>query len=103
VIDLMILGLKHFRFPRAVAPTVFSDADLRAMQVPTLLLMGEGEVNSDAANALLRAQRLIPNLEGELVPGCSHEMTVSQHRTVDARVVDFLRGRQSLRLRSERT
>ncbi len=95
VIELMVLGLKHFRFPRAVAPTVFSDAQLQAMQVPTLLLMGEHEVIYDAAKALSRARRLIPNFEGELVPGCSHEMTLRQRQTVDTRVVDFLNRRLS--------
>ena len=93
-IDLTHLGLKHFRFPHEtsrIAPTVFSDAQLRAMHVPTLLLMGEHEVIYDPAKALSRARQLIPDLEGELVRGCSHEMTVSQHRVVDARVVDFLK------------
>jgi len=100
VIDLMYLGLKHFRFPREtsrIMPTVFSDADLRAMKVPTLLLMGEQEVIYDSANALIRARRLIPKFEGELVPGSSHEMTVRQHSFVDARVVDFLTRRESQR------
>ena len=102
-IDLMYLGLKHFRFPREtsrIAPTVFSDAQLRAMQVPTLLLMGEDEVIYDPAKAMSRARRLIPDLEGELVVGCSHEMTVSQHRIVDGRVVDFLNRHESQHSRS---
>jgi pimeloyl-ACP methyl ester carboxylesterase len=92
-IDLTYLGLKHFRFSREtarIAPTVYSDSDLRAMQVPTLLLMGDREVIYDSASALSRARRLIPHLEGGLVSGCSHDMTVRQHRFVDARVVDFL-------------
>ena len=90
VIKLMVLGLKHFRFPRPVSPTVFSDSALRALQVPTLLLMGDREVIYDSAKALSRARRLIPNLEAERVSGCSHDMTVRQHRLVDGRVVDFL-------------
>ena len=95
VIELTYLGLKHFRFSRAAAPTVFSDAELRAMQVPTLLLMGEHEVIYDASKALSRARRLIPHFEGELVMGCSHEMSGRQHQTVDARVIDFLMRRES--------
>jgi len=92
-IDLTYLGLKHFRFSREtarIAPTVYSDSELRSMQVPTLLLMGVHEVIYDSARALSRARRLIPNLEGDLVSGCSHDMTIRQHRLVDARVVDFL-------------
>lgn len=94
VLDLMYLGLKHFRIPPEtlrVLPTVFLDTELRAMHVPTLLLIGEHEVIFEAAAALARARRLLPNFEGELVPGCRHDMCFSQHRLVDARVLDFLK------------
>ena len=91
--DLMYLGLKHFRIPKEtlrVMPTVFSDDALGAMHVPTLLLMGDHEVIYDPAVALARARRLIPDFRGELVPQCSHDMCVSQHRIVDTRVLEFL-------------
>jgi pimeloyl-ACP methyl ester carboxylesterase len=93
VLDLAYLGLKHFRLPPETArimPGVFSDDELRALRVPVLLLIGDREVIYDPAKALARARRLIPNFEGELVPGCNHDMCVSQHRIVDARVLDFL-------------
>ena len=92
--ELMYLGLKHFRVPRETArvmPTVFSDDELRAMRVPMLLLIGNREVISDPAMALARAHRLIPHVEGELVPDCRHDMCFSQCRIVDARVLDFLK------------
>ena len=91
VVDLMYLGLKHFRMPQAIMPTVFSDGELRAMTVPTLLLLGDREVIYDPATALARARRLIPDFEGDLVPRSSHDMCFSQHRIVDARVLDFLK------------
>jgi pimeloyl-ACP methyl ester carboxylesterase/membrane protease YdiL (CAAX protease family) len=93
VLELMYLGMKHFRMPQEtlrVIPTVFSDGELRAMHVPTLLLVGDHEVIYDPMKALARARRLIPDFEGALVPGCSHDMCFSQHRIVDARVLDFL-------------
>jgi pimeloyl-ACP methyl ester carboxylesterase len=96
-IDLTFLGLKHFRFPREtahIAPTVFSDLVLRALQVPTLLLIGEHEVIYDPAKALSRARRLIPHLEGELLAACSHDMSIRLHRLVDARVIEFLMRRE---------
>jgi pimeloyl-ACP methyl ester carboxylesterase len=94
VLELMYLGLKHFRLPQEtlrVMPTVLSDEQLQAMHIPVLLLMGEHEVLYDPARALARARRLIPNLEGDLVPRCRHDMCVSQRRSVDARVLAFLR------------
>ena len=60
------------------------------MKVPTLLLIGEEEVISDPATALGRVRRLIPDFEGELVPGCRHDMCSSRHDIVDERVLEFL-------------
>jgi pimeloyl-ACP methyl ester carboxylesterase len=94
MLDLMYLGLKHFRMPPGtsrIAANPMSDDELRALPVPVLFLMGENEVLYDAATALARARRLIPDFEGELLPGCRHDMCVSHRRIVDARVLGFLR------------
>ena len=93
VFDLMYLGMKYFRMPQdtlRIAANPESDDELRGLHVPTLLLMGDREVIYDAVTALDRARRLIPDFEGELLPGCSHDMAFSQHRIVDARVIEFL-------------
>ena len=94
VLELMYLGLKHFRVPPEtlrVMPAVFSDDELRVMRVPTLLLIGDREVISAPATALARAHRLIPHFEGALVPHCSHDMCFTQYRIVDAHVLEFLK------------
>ena len=72
-------------------PTVFSDAELQGMHVPTLVLFGDHERIYDPTLALARARRLIPDMEGDLIPDCSHDMCLSQRRLVDARVLDFFR------------
>jgi len=94
LLELMYLGLKHFRVPvetLRVMPVMFPDDRLRAMRVPTLLLIGDREVVCDPAVALERARRLFPDVEGELVRESSHEMSFSQRRIVDARVLEFLK------------
>jgi pimeloyl-ACP methyl ester carboxylesterase len=94
VLDMMYLGLKHFWMPLETArvmPTVVSDDALRTLKMPTLLLIGEHEVISDPASALARARRLIPEFEGELVPACRHDMSSSQPKIVNARVLEFLK------------
>lgn len=91
----MYLGMKHFLMPQdttRVAARPLSDDELRRVHVPVLLLMGDHEVLCDPASALSRARRLIPNLEGDLVPRSSHGMCFTQHRIVDLRVLDFLKG-----------
>ena len=97
LLELMYLGLKHFRVPietLRVMPVMFPEDRLRAMRVPTLLLIGDHEVVCHPAMALDRARRLFPDFEGELVPQSSHEMSFSQRRIVDARVLDFLKKRE---------
>jgi pimeloyl-ACP methyl ester carboxylesterase len=96
VLDLVYLGQKHFRMPPDTlrvavnAANPLSDDDLRALHVPVLLLIGDDEVLYDAPTALTRARRLIPDLEGDLIPHCRHDMCFSQSGIVDARVLDFL-------------
>jgi pimeloyl-ACP methyl ester carboxylesterase len=92
--ELTYLGLKHFRVPvetLRVLPVLCPEDRLRAMRVPTLLLIGEREVVWDPRAALARARHMFPDIEAELVPGCSHDMCFTQHRLVDARVLEFLK------------
>jgi pimeloyl-ACP methyl ester carboxylesterase len=97
VLDLMYLGVRHFQRPKDTmrvdrdAASPLSDDELRSLQMPVLLLFGDGEVIYDAVEAMNRARRLIPHVEGELIPGCRHDMCFSQSRIVDTRVLDFLK------------
>jgi pimeloyl-ACP methyl ester carboxylesterase len=70
-------------------PGEFSDQELRILNLPVLLLIGDREVIYDPTKAMARAHRLLPNFEGELVPQSDHNMCGSHHRIVDARVLDF--------------
>ena len=99
VLDLMYLGARHFRMPKDTmrvnrdAANPLADNDLQSLRMPVLLLFGDGEVIYDPAQAFDRARRLIPRVEGELIPRCRHDMCFSQSRIVDARVLDFLEKR----------
>jgi pimeloyl-ACP methyl ester carboxylesterase len=91
--DLLYLGIKHFRMPPPtlrIAASPASDDELRTMRMPVLFLMGKNEVLCDAAAALARARRLVPDCQGELIPDCRHDMCASRYRIVDARVLEFL-------------
>jgi len=93
LVEQFYLGIKHFRMQvetLSVRPVPFSDEELRSVAVPTLLLIGQQEVLYGPAAALERAQRLIPHLEGEIVPRAGHDMSYSQYQAVDSRVVEFL-------------
>ncbi len=93
LLDLMWTGGRTYRMPpetRRLMPTTFSDEELRGLEMPVLLLIGDREVIYDPAKALARARRLVPLLESDLVPDCSHDMAVSRHRAVSPRVRAFL-------------
>lgn len=95
IVNLMYLGMKHFRMPKdtqRIVANPLSDYDLHEMHVPTLVLFGESEVLCDPVDALARARRLIPDFRGELLPSSSHDMCVSQRAIVDARIREFLSG-----------
>ena len=94
VVDLMYLGLKHFRMPQETlrsCPRCSLTTNCGRCTCRRCCCMGDHEVIYDPATALARARRLIPDFEGELVPRSSHDMCFSQHRIVDARVLDFLK------------
>jgi pimeloyl-ACP methyl ester carboxylesterase len=91
MLDQMTLGFRHYsmRQDRAVAPAVYTDAELTGLRVPTLLLIGEQEAIYNPPAALARARRLIPAFEGELVPSANHDMSFSQPEIVNARLLRF--------------
>lgn len=61
--DLVAVGSEYFRDQRPPAfPSPLSDAALRRLTMPVLLLVAGKEVLYDVANALDRARRLIPDL-----------------------------------------
>jgi pimeloyl-ACP methyl ester carboxylesterase len=90
MVELMHLGMKNFRMhpdTMKVEPIAFTDDELRGLQAPALLLIGEQEVIYDPAAALARAKRLVPKLHGELIPWARHDMSYSRHEVVDALIL----------------
>ena len=90
-LEQLYLGFKHFRCQGEVNPGIFTDDELRGLQVPTLLLIGQQEVIYDPAASIERARRLIPHLEASLVPNASHDLSSFQARVVDERILGFLK------------
>lgn len=93
LLDMIWLGGENIKMSAEtmrVMPTVYSDEELGALKMPVLLLIGEKEVLYNASKALARAKRLIPDLSGELVPDCGHDISFSQHEIVNERVLKFL-------------
>lgn len=89
--EQMFLGVRHFQFPKGgTYPSVFTDAELQQMRLPTLLLVGDREVIYDPRRVVSRAKRLIPGIQAELVPNAGHVLNMDQPDLVNQRVLEFL-------------
>jgi pimeloyl-ACP methyl ester carboxylesterase len=92
LVEQFMIGTKTFR-PQELSMgmmSVFTDDELRGINVPTLLLIGEHEVIYPPDKALERALNLIPNVEAELIAGGGHLFPVDQADATNARILDFL-------------
>ncbi len=74
---------------RAV-PRVFSDDELRRIQAPVLLLIGDHEVIYRPEAVIRRAARLVPNLKAEMVPNANHSAQYTAPDFVNAKILEFL-------------
>jgi pimeloyl-ACP methyl ester carboxylesterase len=76
--------------PRHWSPTVFSDEELRRIQAPVLLLIGDHEVIYKPEDAIRRAACLLPNLKAEVVPNANHIAEYTAPEFINAAILDFL-------------
>lgn len=91
--ELMFMAVQHFRFPKGgIFPGLFSDQELSGLVPPCLLLIGDQEQIYDPKRAMERAQRLIPNLRAEWIPGAGHLALMERPELVNARLISFLDG-----------
>lgn len=78
----------HYR--DLLPPPILTDETLRALTVPTLLLVGAHEAAFNRQAVLRRARRLVPHLTSEVLPEAGHDMTYDNPQAVNARVLRFL-------------
>jgi pimeloyl-ACP methyl ester carboxylesterase len=71
-------------------PTTFSDDELRKIQTPILLLIGDHEVIYKPEDAIQRATRLVPNLKAKIVPNANHIAEYTASEEVNRLILEFL-------------
>jgi len=90
--EMWVQGWNHFRM-QAVFPRNYSDAELRRITAPTLLMLGANEVIYPSRDAVMgRALRVLPNVEVAWVRDSVHVPTFEQPAWVNPRVLRFLSG-----------
>ncbi|PEG34459.1 alpha/beta hydrolase [Mycolicibacterium agri] len=86
--QLISAAAKSFVIDKAM-PKVFTDDQLRSLQRPTLALIAVRSVMLDAARALARARRLLPQGQVELWPDASHAINGEYPDEIAARAHRF--------------
>jgi pimeloyl-ACP methyl ester carboxylesterase len=76
--------------PVTMYPTVFTDEELKQIDLPALLLIGAGEKIYNHQKAIQRAQRWMPHLTAEIIPGAGHLLIMDQPEIINARILKFL-------------
>jgi pimeloyl-ACP methyl ester carboxylesterase len=80
--------------PLHIGPSVFSDEELRRIEAPTLLLIGDHEVIYQPEKVFAKAKRLIRHLEFAVVQSANHNAQYTAAEEVNRRVLQFLPGSQ---------
>ena len=71
-------------------PTVYTDEELKQIELPALLLIGTGEKIYNPKKVIDRAQRWMPDLTAEIIPNVGHTFNMEQPETINARILEFL-------------
>jgi pimeloyl-ACP methyl ester carboxylesterase len=82
-----------FRYSMYLPPVV-TDAELRSLSVPTLLLIGAQDVAYQPPAMLARITGLIPQLETAVIPDAGHALNFDQPERVNERILAFLQPAQ---------
>jgi pimeloyl-ACP methyl ester carboxylesterase len=83
-IDFFALIHRHFR-PRMVKFPAFSDAALRNLKVPVLVIVGGRDVLLDSAQTKRRLEKYTPGAQVVYLPEAGHLIPVQ-----GARILEFL-------------
>jgi len=75
--------------PRHWSPTVFTDAELRKIEVPVLLLIGDHEVIYRPDDAIQRATHLVPNLKAEIISNANHIAEYTNATVINQKILEF--------------
>jgi pimeloyl-ACP methyl ester carboxylesterase len=88
--DLGVRGFRYANPRKSIFPRPYSDQQLSAISVPTLLLIGDRERIYDPERALERAAWLVPRIETGLIRGGGHILGMHVADNVNERVGAFL-------------
>ncbi|RTY95065.1 alpha/beta fold hydrolase [Flavobacterium sp. GT3R68] len=76
--------------PRLLNMTQFSDANLKSLNIPVMVLIGDHDiVNSE--KIFKKAHKLIPNVETEVIKDAGHFLSIDQSDIINKKILNFLK------------
>ena len=88
--ELFYLNLKYGKAVNQVFPRVFTDEELRQIDIPTLVLYGSGEVIYDYTQAIDRAKKLMNNVHTVIIGGANHLTAATNAEMTNNALLEFL-------------
>ncbi|BCY10441.1 alpha/beta fold hydrolase [Actinoplanes sp. L3-i22] len=89
LIRLLPLAMRFRR--RLPLPDTVTDAELAALTVPTLMMLGEHSALYSSIEVAARVRRVLPAARVEIVPGASHDLPAHSPDLVAERISGFIR------------
>ena len=90
---LLFAGIK---FKANLPPQrLFTDDELRAIDVPTQLILGERSNIHRSGEVAARVESLNPRIHTEIVPSATHALTLQKPDLVTARILDLVEADQT--------
>jgi pimeloyl-ACP methyl ester carboxylesterase len=88
--EMLTLSFRVAASQLRVYPREFSDAELKAIKVPTLLILGNEEMIYSPAEAAERASRILPNSKVIILPNCGHAIPFDAPKEASNAIDSFL-------------
>lgn len=90
MIEEDLLARRCFKPRKFVFPTRLTDANWRALQMPTLFLVGENDWTYSAQNAVKRLRWVAPKVTAKIAPGTDHYILLVNPDWVVRNTLQFL-------------
>ncbi len=71
-------------------PTVYTDDELKQIDLAALLLIGSGDKIYNPLKAIQRAQNCVSDLTAEIIPDAGHLLIMDRPDIINARILKFL-------------
>ena len=90
----MMVGTSYERNIMQFGPYPLPDEELKSLEVPTLLLVGDQEIlyAADPEQVLERGEELVEDIQTALIPDAGHLLQLEQPELCNSHMLDFLSG-----------